>query len=58
MIRRVWSLAKLRIPDLRRDSIARLIKEGYDSARALAEATPEALAELVPADIAKRLLAN
>jgi ATP-dependent DNA helicase len=47
--------AKLRIPGLGRGYIARLIKEGYDSARALAEATPEALAELVPADIAKRI---
>jgi DNA-binding response OmpR family regulator len=40
---------------LGRGYIARLIKEGYDSAKALAEATPEALAELVPADIAKRI---
>jgi replicative superfamily II helicase/DNA-binding winged helix-turn-helix (wHTH) protein len=47
--------AKLRIPGLGRGYIARLIKEGYDSAKALAEATPEVLAELVPADIAKRI---
>ena len=48
-------LAKLRIPGLGRGHIARLLKDGYDSAKALAEASPEALGHRLPPEIAKRI---
>ena len=48
-------LAKLRIPGLGRGYIAKLVKDGFDSAQALAEANPESLVRLLPQEIVKRI---
>ena len=49
-------IAKLRIPGLGRGYIARLVKNGYDSSKALAQVTQEDLEHFLPGDIAKKIV--
>ena len=49
-------IAKLRIPGLGRGYIARLVKNGYDSSKALAQVAQEDLEHFLPGDIAKRIV--
>lgn len=46
----------LRIPGLGRGYIARLVKNGYDSSKALAQVTQEDLEHFLPGDIAKKIV--
>ena len=49
-------IAKLRIPGLGRGYIARLVKNGYDSPKALAQVSPEDLERFLPGDIARKVV--
>jgi hypothetical protein len=49
-------IAKLRIPGLGRGYIARLVKNGYDSSKALAQVTQEDLEHFLPRDIAHKVV--
>jgi hypothetical protein len=49
-------IAKLRIPGLGRGYIARLVKNGYDSSKALAQVTQEDLEHFLPGDIARKVV--
>jgi hypothetical protein len=49
-------IARLRIPGLGRGYIARLVKNGYDSSKALAQVTQEDLERFLPGDIARKVV--
>jgi hypothetical protein len=49
-------IAKLRIPGLGRGYIARLVKNGYDSPKGLAQVTLESLEQFLPREIAHRVV--
>lgn len=49
-------IANLRIPGLGRGYIARLVKNGYDSSKALAQVTQEDLEHFLPGDITKKIV--